>query len=180
MRIIKHKWFFLWEFEEEEKWLNEMSAKGLQLVGVGYCKYIFEEATPGEYNYQLELLKQSPASSESIKYIRFMEEMGVEHIGNMLRWAYFRRKATEGEFEIYSDLESKISYLKRIVGFMFIFVPFLLWAAIVNGLNYINGSNSLSLYVSILDLLVLSMNSHGLYRLNSKIQRLRHEKLIRE
>ena len=42
MRQVIHKWFWAWEFEKEEQWLNEMSAKGLALVGIGYCRYEFE------------------------------------------------------------------------------------------------------------------------------------------
>jgi len=32
------KWFWAWSYDKEEKWLNDMSAIGLQLSGVGYCK----------------------------------------------------------------------------------------------------------------------------------------------
>lgn len=45
-----HKLFWVWQFDNEENWLNEMAAKGLALVGVGFCRYEFEECTPGEYN----------------------------------------------------------------------------------------------------------------------------------
>ena len=32
MRKVIRKWFWAWNFEKEEEWLNEMSAKGLALV----------------------------------------------------------------------------------------------------------------------------------------------------
>ena len=35
MRQTIHKWF--WDFEKEEKRLNEMAAKGLSLVSVCIC-----------------------------------------------------------------------------------------------------------------------------------------------
>lgn len=72
MRFTKYKVLFAWDFEKEEKWLNEMSAKGMQLVGVGIFKYIFEEGNPGEYFYRIELLEELPTHPESISYIRFM------------------------------------------------------------------------------------------------------------
>ena len=50
MRKIIHKLFWVRQFDKEENWLNEMAAKGLALVGVGFCRYEFEECTPGEYN----------------------------------------------------------------------------------------------------------------------------------
>jgi hypothetical protein len=33
--------FWVWDFDKEEKWLNEMAAKGLSLVSVGFYKYEF-------------------------------------------------------------------------------------------------------------------------------------------
>ncbi len=41
MKHIIHKWFWAWDFDKEEKWLNEMSAKGLNLTGVSFCRYVF-------------------------------------------------------------------------------------------------------------------------------------------
>ncbi len=37
MRRIIHKMFLVWDFDKEEKWLNEMAAKGLVLTSVGFC-----------------------------------------------------------------------------------------------------------------------------------------------
>lgn len=42
MRQTIRKLFWVWDFDKEEKWLNEMAAKGLSLVAVGFCKYEFE------------------------------------------------------------------------------------------------------------------------------------------
>ncbi len=50
MRKTIHKLFFIWDFDKEEKWLNQMAAKGLALVSVGFCKYEFEDCIPGEYH----------------------------------------------------------------------------------------------------------------------------------
>jgi len=114
LRTIK-KVFFVWEFEKEEKWLNEMSALGLQLCGVGFCTYHFDEAAPGEYVYRLEMLDNWPTHVKSLSYIRFLEDTGVEHVGSLLRWVYFRRKASDGGFDIYSDISSRISHLNRML-----------------------------------------------------------------
>jgi hypothetical protein len=108
MRHTARKVFFAWSYEQEEKWLNQMSAKGLQLVSVGFCKYVFEDGAPGEYNYRLELLENLPSHPESIAYIRFLEEAGIEQIGTYFRWVYFRRKATDGAFDLYWNHASNI------------------------------------------------------------------------
>ena len=43
MSITKVKKFWCWNYEKEEKWLEDMFARGLKLVDIGYCRYIFEE-----------------------------------------------------------------------------------------------------------------------------------------
>ena len=101
-------------FEKEEKWLNEMSAKGFALTDYSFCRYVFTECEPGEYIYRLELLENLPSHPESVKYIRFMEENGVEFVSSYFRWVYFRKKASDGAFDIYSDTDSKIKHYKRI------------------------------------------------------------------
>ena len=115
MKKTIHKLFWAWQFEEEEKWLNEMSLEGWVLTDVGFCRYEFEPCEKGEYQYKLEYLANSPKDKHSIKYISFIEETGAEYVGNYLKWVYFRKKVAAGEvFDIYSDRTSKIKYFERI------------------------------------------------------------------
>ncbi len=41
MRKVIKKVFMAWEYEKEEKWLNEMAAKGLALVDYSVFRYSF-------------------------------------------------------------------------------------------------------------------------------------------
>ena len=117
MKKTIDKLFWAWQFEEEEKWLNEMSLEGWVLTDVGFCRYEFEPCEKGEYQYKLEYLANSPRDKHSIKYISFIEETGAEYVGSYLKWVYFRKKVTDGEcFDIYSDKTSKIKYFERIAG----------------------------------------------------------------
>lgn len=116
MRKVVYKGFFVWNFEKEEKWLNEMATKGLALISVGPFRYEFEDSLPDEYEVRLELLKKSVDNPESESYIRFVEETGAEYIGTFNRWVYFRKKTKEGSFELYSDNSSKIKQIERIIG----------------------------------------------------------------
>lgn len=113
MKHTVYKLFTIGQYEKEEQWLNEMSSKGMQLTDVGFCRYVFEEGTPGEYVYRLELLEHAPTNAQSIAYIRFMEDMGVEQVATLLYWVYFRKKAGETPFDIYSDIPSKIMHFRR-------------------------------------------------------------------
>ena len=115
MRKTVKKFFWAWDFDKEEAWLNEMAAKGLCLVSVGYCRYDFEDCLPGEYSIRLELLKNKPSHPESVQYVEFLEETGAEHVGSYLNWVYLRKRKADGEFELFSDNESRISHLTRII-----------------------------------------------------------------
>lgn len=118
MRHIVWKFWKAWDFDKEEKWLNEMAAKGLALAGVSFCRYEFEECTPGAYTYRLELLKESIRHPESRQYIHFVEDMGARHVSTYSRWVYFAMPAAEGPFELHSDNESKIKHLNRILSLL--------------------------------------------------------------
>ena len=102
------RWFWVWEFEREEAWLNEMAANGWVLEEVGLCRYTFVRCTPGEYVVRTEM---HPADD---KYVAFMEETGAEYVGRMMLWIYFRKKTEDGVFDLYSDIDSKIAHLDRI------------------------------------------------------------------
>lgn len=115
MRKIIHKLFWVWQFEEEEKWLNEMASQGLSLVSVGFLSYEFETGLPAEYTVRLQILEHWPTNPVSQQYIEFIEQTGAEHVGSMMRWVYFRKKKEEGPFPLYSDLKSKIKQLNLIL-----------------------------------------------------------------
>jgi len=109
------KFFWVWQYEKEEAWLNQMSAQGWQLISVGFCLYTFKEGVPGEYLYKLEFMDTWFSRVNNTAYIRFLEETGIEHVDSLFRWAYFRKKANEGTFELYSDNTSKIKHYWRII-----------------------------------------------------------------
>lgn len=119
-----------WDYEKEEKWLNEMSAKGLALTDYSWCRYVFTEAPKNEYIYRIELLDNLPNHPESSSYIKFLEENGVECVATYMRWLYLRKKSSEGAFDIYSDIESRIKHYRRI----FFFYSTFMWAEFMAGL----------------------------------------------
>ena len=115
MKHIVHKAY--WDFEKEERWLNDMAAKGLALSDYSWGRYAFEETPRGAYLYRIELLENLPSHPESQAYLRFLEENGVEVVTSYMRWVYLRRSAAEGPFDLYTDLDSRIRHYKRILTF---------------------------------------------------------------
>ena len=103
-----HRCFTVWNFEKEERWLNSMAQSGWVLDGVGFCTYHFIACKPGAYTVRLEMHGPDEA------YIDFMRETGAEYIGRVFQWIFFRKKAEDGEFDLFSDLDSRIAHLARI------------------------------------------------------------------
>ena len=99
MKKTVRKFFFIWEYEKEEQWLNEKSKEGWQLVKASIGKYQFESGVPGEYTYRLELLDKSLNSKESTSYLNFLQETGIEMVGECKQWIFLRCKTADGGFE---------------------------------------------------------------------------------
>lgn len=162
-----HKWFWVWEFEKEEVWLNTMVQSGWLLDKVGFCTYHFIACTPGEYTVRLEMRDHDD------NYISFMQETGAEYVGRMVKWIYFRKKTQDGAFDIFSDIDSRIDHLDKI-GKMLSFVG---CANLLIGL-----SNTLNptLNIGWINLLCATLLMYGLGRIHEKIESLKKDRLLRE
>lgn len=176
MRQKISKLFFAWQADKEEKWLNDMAAKGLALVGVGFCKYEFEDCEPGEYTVRLELLEHGLNHPESQKHIAFIEETGAEQVGSYDRWVYFRKKKSEGEFELYTDLEGRMKQFRMIQALL----ASLFVANFVNGLNNIHMGfweidfmSSINLWVGIICIITSIMLLTGVILIQVKKHRMK-------
>jgi len=99
MKKNVRKIFFVWEYEKEEQWLNKKSEEGWQLVKASIGKYQFESGIPDEYTYRLELLDKSLNSKESTSYLNFLQDTGIEMVGQCKQWIYLRCKTADGRFE---------------------------------------------------------------------------------
>jgi len=102
------KWWWVWQFEQEELWLNTMAQEGWVLESVRFPKYHFVRCEPGEYTVRLEM------HGKDGDYLSFMEELGAEYVGRVSQWLYFRKKTVDGEFDIFSDIDSRIAHLDKI------------------------------------------------------------------
>ena len=179
MRKTVRKWFWVWDFDKEERWLNEMAAQGLALVSVGFCRYDFEECAPGAYQVRLELLENQPSHAESQKYIGFIEETGAEQVGRFMRWVYFRKKTADGPFDLYSDLASRIKHLKRIIALI---LPISL-ANLMIGFTNVGNAMATGIWIAkvgYLNLVIGALGCMGARKLQKKRKRLEEEAQIFE
>ena len=168
--ITKYRWFWVWDFEKEERWLNEMAVNGWTLVEVGYCRYTFEKTDDNEYTVRLEM---HPFDED---YISFMEQTGAEYIGRVLQWIYFRKKSELGRFDIFSDLDSRISHLSKIHKMILM----LGLANLIIGIANLLSSRSINSAVAVFNLLVATLLMYGVGRMQGKIEYLENERQLRE
>ena len=107
------KFRLYWDTEKETEWLNQMAKEGWNITGFTLGFYTFKKCEPGEYQYQIDTSDKLFKVSD--KYKEFMESIGVEIVCCWGPWVVLRRKTSEGEFQLYSDDESKLEHLKKIL-----------------------------------------------------------------
>lgn len=180
MRKTIRKWIWAWDFEKEEKWLDEMSQQGWVLDKVGFCRYEFVQCEPGEYVTRLEMLEEPVDTAKSKDYIDFVESTGAEYIGHVTKWVYFRKKAVDGSFDLYSDIDSRTKHVQRVIR---LFAPLLC----INALNTANILNltrhapaALEIFCILFILAVDLLLIFGLYKLNGIKKRLESERQLHE
>ena len=180
MKRTMYKWFWIWDFDKEEKWLNEMAVQGLVLTAVSNCKYTFEDSAPGSYRVRLELLDNLPSHVLSQKYLRFLEETGAEYLGSVMRWIYVRKKTDGEEFNLFSDYESRIRHLNRII-YLNTVPIFTMFAAMMSNFSaYHRTGNETNFMIFVFCVVIELLAIVGLHQIHRKKKRLQKEKQIFE
>ena len=178
MKHVEYKIFTIFNHEAEEKWLNEKAAKGEFLTDVGFCRYVFEDDEPGKYVYRLEMLDEFPNHYKSVEYLKFLEETGIEHVASILKWVYLRKKSSEGAFDIYSDIESRIIHYKRIINLANILIFIQLIVGVPSLIFSLTLAHDSSMYL--VNLIITILFLIGNKSLKEKVSKLEKEKLYRE
>ena len=104
---------YYFDFEKEEKWLNEMAKYGYVLDRIEKDYYIFEECNNGQYSYKIDILKDNMSDNEVEDYFSFLKELDINIVYSNKRWVYLRKETGKGEFDLYSDKQSLIDYYNR-------------------------------------------------------------------
>ncbi len=99
--------------DKETTWINEMAAKGYALKGFFAGFYSFEKCEPGEYVYQIDF--GSKMFSVTDDYREFMAENNIEIVCLWGYWIILRKRADEGEFVLYTDVDSSIAHYTKIL-----------------------------------------------------------------
>ncbi len=94
--------------DRETAWLNRMSEKGWAMTRFFMGFYWFAACAPGEYLYQVDFGRKFGLVTK--EYREFMEGIGVEIVQTWGFWIIVRRPASEGAFELYTDLDSALAH----------------------------------------------------------------------
>lgn len=165
-RKVLWRWFWAWDFEKEERWLNEMAMQGWLLVQVGFCRYTFEKGEPGSYIYRLQMRQPEP------EYLAFLEDLDAEYVDRFLSWLYIRRRSELGPFEIFSDNKSRLEHLEWIGRIELALGVMNLVIGIVNSLN--------AQPVGAVNMLVGTLLMYGLGRIHGKIEEIKRDQELQE
>lgn len=115
--MLKFKLYY--DKDAEEEWLKTMSSSGWAFKKFFLGFYTFVPCAPFEYSYQIALLDNW--KGDKADFATFMEEVGVDVVGQWWRWVYLQKKTVDGPFELYTDLESKIAQYTKIRDFFIVF-----------------------------------------------------------
>jgi hypothetical protein len=106
------RWFWAWNDDAEERWLEEMALSGWHLVS-GPILYCFEEGAPGRVRYALDYRSERADLEE---YVKLCSDAGWEKVFDFAGWQYFRTSSAAAP-ELYTDARSRIAKYQRLWGF---------------------------------------------------------------
>lgn len=167
-RIFK----FYTNYEKEEAWLNEMAASGWHCIDYLFGRYVFEKGEPGAYIYRIQLLEYYTNHAESVSYLQFLEDTGIEVFASHARWVYLRRRAADGPFQLFSDTESRIAHYQRIISML----------GPLAAINFVFGVGILGNHqaINLLNLGAATLLAIPISSYYKRLQALRKERQIRE
>ena len=135
--------YFFNAVDGQERWLNEMAAKGFQLVKTTRAMYEFQSCNPLEYEYRVEFVADK-SYKQLMKYRDFLKEMGFQSFTKNINMNYsigkvrlrpwakgagmiatspgsinkelliLEKKRDGKPFEIHTDLDDLIGYYRNI------------------------------------------------------------------
>lgn len=147
------KFRLYWDKDKETAWLNEMSAKGYAMTGFFAGIFVFDKCEPGKYLYQVDFGEKLFRVSDD--YRQFMEETGVEIVQTWGFWVVLRKLASEGKFELYTDVDSSIEHYKKILKMFKVVTILELLCFFIEVWGAIQGNTAATAFMFLLGALIL-------------------------
>lgn len=111
--VTKFKFFSAHDDEAQEAWLQDMAKQGLHLANMDmFNRYTFVKGEPADVAYRIDYIDKWKLDD----YCRLFTDAGWERAAHVFGWFYWRKPVVDGvEPEIYTDPQSKIAKLKRLL-----------------------------------------------------------------
>jgi hypothetical protein len=124
--VTRFKWFWAWNDDREERWLEEMARQGWHLERPGFPGfYHFAAGEPRDVAYCLDFRSGSLAKLE--EYRQICRDAGWEEAGRMGSWVYFRKEFRDGRRpEFFSDRASRAQKYQRLLLLLVVMLPLVL------------------------------------------------------
>jgi hypothetical protein len=107
--VTKFKFFNIFQYDLEEKYLRKMSNDGLHFK---YAKlpgfYTFEVGEPKDIVYRLDFIREDEKDEE--EYRNTLKQNGWEYITKFADFSYHIKPAEDENIELYSDKESRLAH----------------------------------------------------------------------
>lgn len=107
------RWFV--DFDKEEAWLNEQSAKGWGFWHTNGVIYRFKASQPGEFIYQIDFDEKKSAVGED--YVVFRNSCGDSFVHQWKSKIYWKRKSADGPFETEGNTVAKLQLTSKAFNF---------------------------------------------------------------
>jgi Protein of unknown function (DUF2812). len=170
---------FVWNYEKDEEWLNNLSAQGEHLEKPGTFRYAFKKDVSIRYVYRMDY-QQIKEQDQLNEYYALFKDLGWERVGSNMGWHYYRKPYMEGETstQIYTDRSSLVQLLRRVQMMLVLLAAANFPIIIVNIMNvwsWYDKSVTVRSFISsvvVLQVLVVIVLLYGFVRFQRKIRRL--------
>jgi len=149
-----------------------MSQKGWHLKRAApFGEYLFSAGEPRDIVYRLDYVQVTRKNED---YFQLFRDAGWDYAGEMMGWQYWRMENQGNRMpEIFTDTDSKVKKYGRILGWMIIFLPVLVFG-LPRFTDITENRNSLLVVGCFLLYTILVLfYSYAVLRLGLRIQSLR-------
>lgn len=179
MKKTTLKFFTIFQYQQEEKYLSSMHEKGWKLISVTFPGfYHFEKCEPAQAAYRLDYNQEG--IQNKAEYIKFFSDCGWDYLGDMAGYSYFRKEGGDRGEEIFSDDSSRLDMMRRvfkgrIIPLVILFLCCILPNFFMNTYGYGAGGilqdilSMTFMTVAALYLVIFSVTSYQFYQYEKKV-----------
>lgn len=153
-----------------------MAAQGYAMDGFFAGFYSFSPCEPGAWQYQVDIGQGFFSVNED--YASFMRDEGVEIVQAWGPWVILRRAGSEGEFQLYTDVESGIAHYTKILRMFKIAAAMELVCLVIESFAWLVGENPVAGVVALLLAAITLAFMNIIFRTKDTIRDLRERQGI--